>query len=546
MDDPDVILFVDGDAAHGAQHPVVLQWLRPQRVDAIRRRAAAGRGRCAPSRTALRRARRGRRPAGRRLCAHGPSTHHQSDTTRDHERERGRAQIQHRLPLHSRSSPPHVEGASIHTWPSKRDAQNDAAGRRGRAFSTRHVWRVLLKRSRKVLALFSLKNRHVFAAWLAIGLLALTTTPSAHDIPADSTVRMFVKPEGQRLQVLVRVQMASINDIDWPLRRPTGYLDLARVEPFLRDASTMWIADYMDVFEDGTKLAYPTLRSVRLSPEGDTSFTTYEDALAHVTGPVIAEDTTLLPTQGALDAYFEYTIRSDQSRFSLQPRFDRFGLRVLTILRFLAPDGLIRTFEYEGGNPGLIRLDLRWYQTASTFTAMGFRYLLDGIDDLLFLVCLVLPFRRVRELAVIAGSFAAAQSITFIASAFGMAPGLSWFAPLVVTLVAVSILYVAVDNVVSLGSPGASAFRRRWITAFAFGLVHGFAVSFALGQTLQFAGSHAVTAVLSFNAGIALGQLLVLVLVMPALSVLFHFVVSERLGTIIVSALAAHVGWHWL
>src|SRR4029453_1979297 len=156
----------------------------------------------------------------------------------------------------------------------------------------------------KVLAPFSLKNRRVFAALLAIGLLALTEATSAHDIPADSTVRMFVKPEGQRLRVLVRVQMASINDIDWPLRRPTGYLDLARVEPFLRDASTMWIADYMDVFEDGAKLAYPTLTSVRLSPEGDTSFTTYEDALAHVTGPVIAEDTTLLPTQGALDAYF--------------------------------------------------------------------------------------------------------------------------------------------------------------------------------------------------------------------------------------------------
>ena len=58
------------------------------------------------------------------------------------------------------------------------------------------------------------------------------TPASAHDIPADSTVRMFVKPDGPRLHVLVRVQMASINDVDWPLRRPTGYLDLARVEPF--------------------------------------------------------------------------------------------------------------------------------------------------------------------------------------------------------------------------------------------------------------------------------------------------------------------------
>src|SRR6185436_5496274 len=69
---------------------------------------------------------------------------------------------------------------------------------------------------------------------------------------------------------------------------------------------------------------------------------------------------------------------------------------------------------------------------------------------------------------------------------------------------------------------------------------------FALGQTLQFAGAHIVTAVLSFNVGIGLGQLLVLLLAIPVLSLLFRFVISDRLGTIVVSALAAHVGWHWL
>src|SRR4029077_11361585 len=108
---------------------------------------------------------------------------------------------------------------------------------------------------------------------------------------------------------------------------------------------------------------------------------------------------------------------------------------------------------------------------------------------------------------------------------------------------------VAVDNVIGLASPGglgASAFSRRWITAFAFGLVHGFAFSTALGQTLQFAGAHVITAVLSFNAGIELALLVVLALLIPALNLLFHFVVTERLGTIIVSALTAHVGWHWL
>ena len=88
----------------------------------------------------------------------------------------------------------------------------------------------------KVLALFPLKNRPVFAVLLAIGLLAMPQRTAAHDIPADSTVRMFVKPDGQRLHVLVRVQMQSINDIDWPLRRPTGYLCLLYTSPSPRDS----------------------------------------------------------------------------------------------------------------------------------------------------------------------------------------------------------------------------------------------------------------------------------------------------------------------
>ena len=57
--------------------------------------------------------------------------------------------------------------------------------------------------------------------------------------------------------------------------------------------------------------------------------------------------------------------------------------------------------------------------------------------------------------------------------------------------------------------------RRRWMIAFGFGLVHGFGFSFALRETLQFAGSHLLTSLLSFNIGVELGQLLVLLLLIP-------------------------------
>ena len=81
---------------------------------------------------------------------------------------------------------------------------------------------------------------------------------------------------------------------------------------------------------------------------------------------------------------------------------------------------------------------------------------------------------------------------------------------------------------------------------FGFGLVHGFGFSFALRQTLQFAGSHLLTSLLSFNVGVELGQIFVLLLLLPVLAVLFRRVVAERIGIIILSAFGAHTGWHWL
>jgi hypothetical protein len=106
-------------------------------------------------------------------------------------------------------------------------------------------------------------------------------------------------------------------------------------------------------------------------------------------------------------------------------------------------------------------------------------------------------------------------------------------------LIAASIFYMALENIV--GHVG-----RRWLITFGFGLVHGFGFSFALRQTLQFAGSHLLTSLLSFNVGVEIGQVLVLVLAIPALELLFKRVVAERMGTIILSTIIAHTAWHWM
>jgi hypothetical protein len=235
------------------------------------------------------------------------------------------------------------------------------------------------------------------------------------------------------------------------------------------------------------------------------------------------------------------------SRFSIRPAFARLGLRVVTVVRFVPARADVRAFEFVG-DPGLVHLDPRWHQAAFRFARLGFEHILSGTDHLLFLLCLVIPLRRIKPLVLVVTAFTAAHSVTLIAAALGAGPDGLWFPPLVEMLIAVSILYMALDNIVVVSSatdgPGDNR-APRWLIAFAFGLVHGFGFSFALRQSLQFAGSHLLTSLVSFNLGVELGQLVVLGVMAPTLYVLFKYLVPARVGTIIMSALVAHTALHW-
>ena len=378
--------------------------------------------------------------------------------------------------------------------------------------------------------------RPVAAIAVAV-VIAASARAIAHDIPNAIVVQAFLKPEGERLRFLVRVPLQAMRDIDVPQRGP-GYLDLARAEDALRTAATVWIAREVALYEEETRLGAPELVSVRVSLPSDRSFQEYDTALAHITGPPLPENTELYWEQGVLDAWLEYPIASDRSRLAIDPGLRPLAQRVTIALRLLTPDGRARAFELHD-DPGLVRLDPRWHQAAARFVRSGFEHILSGTDHLLFLLCLVIPLRRVGTLVAVVTSFTVAHSVTLVASAYDLAPGSLWFPPLVETLIATSIVYMAIENIV-----GANVIRR-WLITFAFGLVHGFGFSFALRDSLQFAGSHLLTSLLSFNLGVELGQLVVLAAILPALNVAFRFVVAERMGTIILSALVAHTAWHW-
>ena len=372
---------------------------------------------------------------------------------------------------------------------------------------------------------------------LAALVAVLPLTASAHDIPANVKINAFFKPAGNRLELLVRLPLASLIDTDFPMRGT--FLDLARADEPIRGGIKVWLTDNIDVYENGTQLEKPRIVAELVSMPSDKSFASFDEARAHVLGPPLSSDLDLYWSQVMLDVLLEYPIQSDRSDFAVNLRVDRLGGSVNTALRFMPPDGTVRAFEFHGAT-GLVYLDPSWTQAVLRFIVEGFWHILDGTDHLLFLACLVIPVRHLRPLIVTVTAFTIAHSITLLASAFGFAPDGLWFPPLIETLIAATIVFMALENIVGTNP------SNRWVYAFAFGLIHGFGFSFALREQLQFAGDHLVTSLLGFNLGVEIGQLAVLLVLVPALNLLFKYVVEERIGIIILSAFVAHTGWHWM
>ena len=373
---------------------------------------------------------------------------------------------------------------------------------------------------------------------LVLGLLlALAPSARAHDVPDEVRVLAFLKPEGQALKLVMRVPLKTMRDVDVPQRRG-GFLDFTRVDTALHDAAALWLGDEIELYEDDARLPRPRVLAARVSLESDRSFASYETAVAHFDAPRLGNDTELYWSQGLLDVLLEYPIRTERSQFSIRPRLERLGIKVNVVMRFIPSPGETRAFDLHG-DPGLVRLDPRWYQAALSFVYSGFLHILGGTDHLLFLLCLVVPFRRFWPLVAIVTAFTVAHSITLIATALGHGPDALWFPPLIEVLIAASIFYMALENVLG------ARLQWRWMMAFGFGLVHGFGFAYGLQQMLQFAGAHLVTSLLAFNVGVELGQLLVLIVAVPALDFVFRHV-SERAATIVLSLLVGHTAWHWL
>ncbi len=163
-------------------------------------------------------------------------------------------------------------------------------------------------------------------------------------------------------------------------------------------------------------------------------------------------------------------------------------------------------------------------QVAAAYLWLGVEHILFGIDHLLFVLALILLVRGWKRIGLTVTAFTVAHSITLGAATLGFlnVPG-----PPVEAAIALSIALVAVEIVNSARGRESLAARLPWLVAFAFGLLHGLGFAGALSE-VGLPGHAIPVALLFFNIGVELGQLLFIAVVMALFVILRRALASHR------------------
>jgi hydrogenase/urease accessory protein HupE len=146
------------------------------------------------------------------------------------------------------------------------------------------------------------------------------------------------------------------------------------------------------------------------------------------------------------------------------------------------------------------------FERAFAFLKLGMQHLLTGPDHILFLLTVVVGVSFIESIKAVT-SFTLAHSLTMALAFVG---AISLPSSIVEPLIAVTVIYVAFENVTSRN------IRRRWIWTFFFGLVHGLGFVGAL-KAMTISRSELVLSLVSFNIGIELAQLMIVAVAVLAL-----------------------------
>ncbi|MEO1221816.1 MAG: HupE/UreJ family protein [Pseudomonadota bacterium] len=234
-----------------------------------------------------------------------------------------------------------------------------------------------------------------------------------------------------------------------------------------------------------------------------------------------------------------------------EPAGGQFGLSELlgksdAIARFVPIDAPTQSFRLTADEPAAtILAEPSPLSVFGDYFIIGAEHIVFGWDHLLFVIALVFLVRSPWPVIKAATAFTIAHSITLVATVLGYSglPGRP-----VEALIALSIVFLAVEVALILRDPERQTWTRRfpWAVAFAFGLIHGFGFAGALAD-IGLPQTQLAAALFAFNVGVEAGQLLVVALTIIILSGLKRApdIVQARALTSATYAIGA-IGCFWL
>jgi hydrogenase/urease accessory protein HupE len=237
----------------------------------------------------------------------------------------------------------------------------------------------------------------------------------------------------------------------------------------------------------------------------------------HAASPEWSAAIEALPDRQSIRLHVRYALRSRPGQVSVTARLFPYDPEHRTFVNIYEGDHLTQAilepahpdFEYFAGTrQGVVAV-------IKKFLVAGIHHILIGPDHLLFLVGLLLLGGSIGRLASIVTAFTIAHSVTLTLAALNL------FSPparLIEPAIALSIVCVGADNLLVSRQPGSRDLRAAM--AFAFGFIHGFGFASVLRE-MDLPGRALGWSLFSFNAGVEIGQLLVVIPVATALSLLW-------------------------
>jgi hydrogenase/urease accessory protein HupE len=362
---------------------------------------------------------------------------------------------------------------------------------------------------------FMLLYKKLIAFGLTVLLFSIALPASAHNLPMGASRWSFGKNSIVAEFDFKQVLFAEIKGIK------EGAYDLNSVsdrelEWIARDVIQPYINDKLSVTVAGT--SYP-IKVNRITRNENGLFTTYLSIdnvrFKSQENPVKIVYTLLFDETGAdhynLTSLYLTDAKGDElqkifalSPPSMQTSFD-FNTRSWDFT-IKGPQNGASNNEAQSPGPD----QQAFLSTLREFIPIGIEHIWTGYDHIAFLLALIVIGLSLKEALKIITAFTVAHSITLLLAATQI---LSLNSRFVESVIALSICYVAVENILK------KKVNYRWLIAFGFGLVHGFGFASAL-QELIVGKANLLLSVLSFNAGVEIGQLTIVCALMPLLYLL--------------------------